>query len=98
MHTFVCPPILDFATISGYYAQMTGVLAGFAFTALVVLMSPTQVDERENQGNGKDDGVLLTLFAAFIALLMATLTYSVLAGDNSSQARDNRATALLVDG
>lgn len=28
-----CPGLLNLATISGYYAQLTGVLAGFAFTA-----------------------------------------------------------------
>ncbi|MDG4769181.1 hypothetical protein [Solwaraspora sp. WMMD792] len=75
---------------------MTGVLAGFAFTAMVVLLSPTQVDERAEVGR-KDEQVLAALFAAFIALVVATLNYSLLAGepaDASQRAHSMR----LIDG
>jgi hypothetical protein len=92
-----CPGLLNLATISGYYAQLTGVLAGFAFTALVVLLTPTQVDERRST-KSRDNGVLPALFAAFVALVIASLTYSVLAGDNSDEAHGRAATLELIDG
>lgn len=98
MQSLECPGQANLAAVAGYYAQMTGVLAGFAFTSLVVLMTPTQVDERGRKGIGKENGVLLILLAAFIALLIATLTYSVLAGENIGEAKSRAATGELIDG
>ncbi|ROO50802.1 hypothetical protein EDC02_5660 [Micromonospora sp. Llam0] len=89
-------PVTDVTQIAGFYAQMTGVLAGFAFTAMVVLLSPIQVDERAEVGR-KDEQVLAALFAAFIALVVTTLNYSLLAGepaDASQRAHSMR----LIDG
>jgi hypothetical protein len=94
-----CPSsVFNIAATSGFYAQMTGVLAGFAFTAIVVLLTPTQATERAATSRAKDNGVLSTLFAAFIALIIATLIYSVLAGETSEVARGRAATVELVDG
>jgi hypothetical protein len=112
-----CPgPTVNIAATSGFYAQMTGLLAGFAFTAIVVLLTPTQNLERkiiENRssrtlGDGKvltraeiranDNGLMLALLAAFFALVIATLTYSLLAGETLPQARGRAATEELVDG
>jgi hypothetical protein len=43
-----CPgPAFNVPGTSGFYAQMTGLLAGFAFAAMVVLLTPTQNVERE---------------------------------------------------
>lgn len=98
MHNFQCPQIFDISTISGYYSQTAGVLAGFALAALVVLMTPTQVEERASQPRGRENGVLLTLFVAFISLILATISYSVLAGINSNLARGATASSELIDG
>lgn len=94
----LCPAQANLAQIAGFYAQMTGVLAGFAFTALVVLMTPTQVDERRNRVVGKGDSVILALFAAFISLLIATLTYSVLGGEDIPDSQAKASTLELIDG
>lgn len=57
-----CPGLLDLAEISSRYAQLTGLPAGFAFTAIVVLLTPTQIDERKkaaDPGKATDEtGVL----------------------------------------
>jgi hypothetical protein len=42
-----CPAPFNIPGTSGFYAQMAGVLAGFAFAAIVLLLSPTQNVERE---------------------------------------------------
>lgn len=89
-------PVTDVTQIAGFYAQMTGVLAGFAFTAMVVLLSPTQVDERAEVGR-KDEQVLAALFAAFIALVVATLNYSLLAGE-PPDATQRAHSMRLIDG
>jgi hypothetical protein len=92
-----CPETgFNIAVTSGYYAQMTGLLAGFAFTAMVVLLTPVQVGERASGGKAKDNGVLLALFTAFVCLVITTLTYSVLAGETA--ARGRAATEELTDG
>jgi hypothetical protein len=98
MQAAVCLNQANIGMISGFYAQLTGVLAGFAFTALVVLMTPTQVDERSSRGSRRDQSVLLVLLAAFIALIITTLTYSVLAGLDISTAKGLEATLELTDG
>ncbi|MEV4617412.1 hypothetical protein AB0J74_01690 [Asanoa sp. NPDC049573] len=72
------PPLFDIAETSGFYAQMSAVLAGFAFTAIVVL----QTHPRTRGGP-----ILLGFLTAFVALLLAALTYSVLAGETITNAR-----------
>lgn len=66
------------------------------------LLATRQVDfgRNERKGNGRtlDNGVLLALMAAFISLIIATLTYSVLAGETESGAHARAATEELVDG
>lgn len=92
-----CPPLFDLASIAGNYGQMTGVLAGFAFTALVLLMTPTQAAERAGRQR-HEGGAALALFGGFVALVVVTLLYSVLAGDDATQARPRAATVELIDG
>jgi hypothetical protein len=55
-------------------------LAGFAFSAIIVLLRPRRADIRP-------DGVIPTLLVAFMALLISTLTYSVLAGEQNAHGR-----------
>ncbi|MEU5725023.1 hypothetical protein ABZ783_24800 [Micromonospora sp. NPDC047738] len=97
MSSAECPALIDIAVISGFYSQMSGVLAGFAFTAMVFLLTPARsyLPSRPMRGGG---GELLALFAAFVALVITTLLYSVLAGETAGQARPRAATAAIIDG
>lgn len=91
------PHLPNIAATSAAYAQVTGLLAGFAFTALVVLLTPTQVERRPR--NRQQTGYLLTaLFSAFVALLMTTMAYCLLAGEDVTAARGRTVTQELVDG
>jgi len=92
-----CPAAISIPTIAANYAQMSGVLAGFAFTALVLLLTPTQVDERISHRETQGRDIFLTLFSAFMALIIATLIYSTLAADNTPAARGRGATEELLD-
>jgi len=85
-----CPPqpVFDIAATSGFYAQMTGLLAGFAFSAIIVILWLGKEHTRPK-------GVILTLLSAFISLVLSTLTYSVLAGDSGAYTR--AAAQELVD-
>jgi hypothetical protein len=90
------PSLPNIAATSASYAQMTAVLAGFAFTALVVLLTPTQAEFRA--ANKRQAGYLFTaLSSAFVSLLMTTMIYSVLAGENVAVAQGRTATAELID-
>ncbi|MFG3557246.1 hypothetical protein ACGGAQ_22950 [Micromonospora sp. NPDC047557] len=92
-----CPSLINIAVISGYYSQMSGVLAGFAFTAMVFLLRPAKRTRREGRKR-RAGGELLALFAAFVALVITTLIYSVLAGETDIDARPRAATASIVNG
>ncbi|GAA4242967.1 hypothetical protein [Dactylosporangium darangshiense] len=87
------PPTFNIAATSAAYAQMAGLLSGFAFTALVMLLKPTRSRRRR-----PEDQLPVALFAAFVALLLSTLTYSLLAGEDVVGARARTATEELVDG
>jgi hypothetical protein len=92
-----CAGLIDIAKLSGFYAQMTGFLAGFAFTAMVVLLNPGAEDKRTRDEKTPDNGVLLTLFVALTAMVITTLVYSVLAGEDIAEARGRAATEELVN-
>jgi hypothetical protein len=91
-----CPPPVDLATIAENYGQLTGVLAGFAFTALVLVLTPSANGRR--QAKGGDTGAPLSLLIAFISLIVTTLLYSLLAGENMESARARAATVELING
>jgi hypothetical protein len=92
-----CPELISISAIAQNYGQLTGVLAGFAFTALVLLLS----SGRAPGGRSRDqltDGVPLVLFIAFITLIINTIMYAVLAGDTDEIARPRAASVEIVDG
>jgi hypothetical protein len=92
------PPAFNISTTAGFYAQMTGLLSGFAFTAIVMLLTPTQVEEDRTHPQSRAGTVFLTMFAAFFALIVSTLIYSVAAGEVISQARGRAAAEEIGDG
>ena len=72
------PSQYDYATAAGHYAELTGVLAGVAFTALVLfatLMSGKEEQPKHTQATAR------ALLVAFLGLTMSTVSYATLAGD-----------------
>lgn len=92
------PPAFNISATAGFYSQMSGLLAGFAFTAIVMLLTPTQVEQGRTHPQSRAGAVFLTMFAAFIALIVSTLTYSVAAGEDVSQARGRASAEEIGDG
>lgn len=94
-----CPPhIFNIPETAGAYSQMTGVLAGFAFTGIILILEP-----RTRPQNGappaqapNTDPVIMPLIAALVSLLMSTLLYSILAGEEDAPGR--AATQELLNG
>ncbi|MFG1611082.1 hypothetical protein [Actinoplanes sp. NPDC049265] len=92
-----CTELVKLASIAENYGQMTGVLAGFAFTGLVILLTPNTSDHARSVST-RGSGVPLALFVSFISLVLTTLLYSVMAGDSSEVARPRAATVELING
>jgi hypothetical protein len=92
------PPIANIAATSTGYAQMAGLLSGFAFTALVMLLTPIQVQHRSARQQPQAGQMFMALFTAFVALLFTTLAYCVLAGEDVTKAAGRASTEELVDG
>jgi hypothetical protein len=112
-----CPAAFNIPEASSLYAQIAGVLAGFAFAAMVLLLTPAQNYERKiarrdplpgSAGSNSDQvnavtlrtdkGILLSLLASILALVVTAVTYSVLAGEPFPQAQGPAATEELIDG
>lgn len=76
--------IFDVAATAGLYSQLAGVLAGFAFAALVVILTSRLT---------ADHGLLVssqtthTLVCCFVGLVLVSLAYSVLAGESANAGR-----------
>jgi hypothetical protein len=80
------PPPLDFeiAETAGFYSQLAGVLSGFAFAALLFLVT------NGSGWAGRDVDPKLTLrlvVAVFVSLVLTSLSYAMLAGDTSNGGR-----------
>lgn len=72
------------AIIAGYYSTLAGVLSGFAFAALMFTITIGFQENPHSEGGlvkGRPSGsTIAMLFAAFISLALASLTYAVVAG------------------
>jgi hypothetical protein len=74
----------DIAATAGFYSQLAGVLAGFAFGSLTLVVQGShrrKKFEDENAGLDRDRQLLLALAVAFLLLIIATLLYSVIGGE-----------------
>lgn len=76
-------PPYDNAVVSGQYSTLSGVLAGFAFTALVMLVGQRNRDGSVPADRSTKHGIGFML-AAFIGLGSSSLSYAVMAGDSST--------------
>jgi hypothetical protein len=78
----------DISATAGMYSQLTGVLAGFAFVAITLVLAGDHRRKGEEVAGDvrettTDVHVLLALVAAFLGLIIATLEYAVLAGERA---------------
>jgi hypothetical protein len=71
----------DILITAGFYSQLAGVLAGFAFTALMFLAA-TRISSPD-RGHAFADAIRI-LVAAFISLVLTSLGYAIFAGEPST--------------
>jgi hypothetical protein len=69
---------------AGLYSTLAGVLAGFAFTALILLLTPRLSSQPVTDTFGDAIRILIT---AFLALVLTSLNYAVLGGEQQSSYR-----------
>lgn len=70
-------PIADIGALAGLYSQLSGVLAGFAFTALIIYLGR---ERDEPDPTGLKRAVSVALFSALTSLIIVAILYTVLAG------------------
>lgn len=80
----------DFSVTAALLSQFTGVLTGFAFVAITVILPgshrriASQTDASSSQPSGRgglDANILLPFMTSFVILLLGTFEYSVVAGE-----------------
>jgi hypothetical protein len=91
----------DMSSVARSYAQFTGILAGFAFVVINLVLdrayrrhsdgrslSPREVEHETQVG--------IALVSAFLGLVLTTLRYALLAGENGCALIDGRAASAEV--
>lgn len=79
--TAQAPPNLP--VVAGFYSQLAGVLAGFAFAGLIALIAAQMTADHASET--LEGGA--PLLAAFLALVLSSLNYAVVAGESPGTAR-----------
>ena len=74
-----CPSHLayDFTQIARSWGALAGILAGFAFSASIQTLTRPSGDKES------DSHAIVALTAAFLTLLLATILYAILCGENA---------------
>lgn len=94
---------LDVATTAGALSQLAGVLAGFAFFAVIFVLTSTATGERRPYGwalaLADYDEALLTLFCATFGLAITAIQYAIIAGERNPGLHYGRAASeeLMAD-
>jgi hypothetical protein len=73
----------DYAKSAGYFSQLAGVLAGFAFMAITILLSRQhrRFEADAAQEHRQDDQIVTALGCALLGLVTAAALYALLAGE-----------------
>lgn len=74
---------------SGLYSQLTGVLAGFSFTAVVIAISRSleSANQQDDQVKASLDEAMPMMICSFLGLVVTSLTYAAITGDADNTGR-----------
>ena len=90
-------PHFNIAETAGFYSQLAGVLAGFAFAAIMVLLTARMAPSTRPNGDVQPfSGATRLLVVSLVGLILASLNYAILAGDSPGSHRS--ASLELVGG
>lgn len=99
LSAFICPPTstLDASGAAGAYSALAGVLAGFAFVAVTFVLTNTQISRtrvsRQREMQSSENYLVVSLFCAFMALVVTAFEYSVIAGEHGGALTQGRASS-----
>jgi hypothetical protein len=91
----------DISVVARTYAQFTGILAGFAFVVINLMLDRAyrrRADGRSLEARESEHEVLvgIALVCAFLGLFLTTLRYGLLAGESGCAVIDGRASSAEV--
>jgi hypothetical protein len=91
----------DISIVARTYAQFTGILAGFAFVVINLVLDRAyrrRADGRSLEARESEHEVLvgIALVCAFLGLFLTTLRYGLLAGESGCALTNGRATSAEV--
>jgi hypothetical protein len=91
----------DISIVSRTYAQFTGILAGFAFVVINLVLD--RAYRRRGEGRSLEPREIehetqigIALVCAFLGLFLTTLRYGLLAGETGCALTDGRAASVEV--
>jgi hypothetical protein len=76
----IADPIVNVTTAATLYSQVAGLLAGFAFTALMVYLTRSGRDTELDAAKQRERATALSLTTTLIAFVIISVLYAVLAG------------------
>lgn len=95
-----CPPLhtFDVTKSATLYSTLAGVLAGFAFTALIYLLAAMGGQTRADRADqteiaSQENHVIVSLFCALFALVITTFLYAILASEQNESLVQGRAAS-----
>jgi hypothetical protein len=91
--------VFDYAKSAGYFSQLAGVLAGFAFLAITLLLNRQHrrgTDADAAQEHRQDEQIVTALGCALLGLVTAAAMYALLAGEQGSSLTSDRGLSRLV--
>ena len=86
----------DISKTAGSYSQMASALTGFAFLAMTIVLSRRDDNPRTKftpRELDQDKRTIIALLCAFIGLLIATVEYSIIAGESGHALVEGRAAS-----
>lgn len=96
MLTSACEPQLcmDITKEAGFFSQLSGILAGFAFAALTLIISMRFTVNGDDQ-SGEVEDICMAFIASMVTLIICTAIAAEVASEISSDARATVASWLL---
>jgi len=88
-----CPhiPVFEVNLSAGFYSTLAGVLAGFAFVAVTYVLTGLQTRtsgiDRARERRSTENTIIVSLFCAFLTLVMAAFLYAGLAAEPKPSGR-----------
>jgi len=91
--------LFDFSKSAGYFSQLSGVLAGFAFLAITLLLNRQHrrgTDADAAQEHRQDDQIVTALGCALLGLVTAAAMYALVAGEQGWLLTSGRGSSRMV--